>query len=128
MSRLLLCGFIALTLLCGCATSSRNTFNEGNYRLISLGENARTMEITVVLKLSESSLAIAGTKNSWFAPISKNTIGALTPVKRTESAKIGAIESMFLNTIEGAQIATMPDGLLTFNRNDRVVALFEPIQ
>jgi len=35
---------------------------------------------------------------------------------------------MFLNTLEGAEITATPEGLLTFNRNGRVAALFELIE
>jgi hypothetical protein len=115
-------------ILGGCASTPSSTYKEGDYRLLSVSDNGRPFERRIVLKLSESNLAIAGVKNSWIAPIPNNQIGALTPVKRTESQQVGAIEAMFLNTIDGAEIATTPNGLVTFNRNGRVVAVFEAIE
>ena len=131
MTRLLTSSLLALITclaVIGCATNKNlETLESGSYRLLAVSETAKPLKLVVVMNFTPTYLTIAGQKNAWGAPIKRNTVGELVPLKRTESNQIGAFESIFLKTIKGAKITSENNGYLVFRNNDIVVAIFQPM-
>ena len=117
---------LAFVLLSGCASTP--ALQTGNYKLASLGQAGLPIDKLVMMNLSEIDLVITSAEHTWGAPVKDNQVGAFYPINRPNSIPVGAFESMFLNTLSGAAIENTPNGGLSFMRNDRVVARFNPVK
>ncbi len=113
-------------ILGGCASTPKSI--GGNYALVSLSNNDTTLNESIIMHVSENSIAGSGPVNRWQAAINDGKIGPMISTRRAGPPQLMQYESDLLTALEGAKFDLDEHGTLTFKQKRDVTAVFQYVE
>ena len=113
-------------ILGGCASTPKAI--GGNYALVSLSNTDTTLDESIIMHVSENSIAGSGPVNRWQAAINDGKIGPMISTRRAGPPQLMQYESDLLTALEGAKFDLDEHGALTFKQKRDVTAVFQYVE